>query len=101
MKPILAFPLCIVAFAISLVASSKTQFPIVWIMIAVTALWAAYDSDRVGLRRYKSELSHGPIVVFFACALLRVFSFPWYLSLRHKIKSGTLLLKHGTTNDAA
>src|SRR5260370_18605208 len=87
MKAIFAFPLCIALFAISFIASSKMQFPLIWIMVAVTALWTAYDSDKVGLRLYKTELSHGPIVVFLACALLWILSFPWYLSLRHQIKS--------------
>ncbi len=98
MKPIVAFPLAIILFAVSFVASSKTQFPVVWIIVAVTALWAAYDSDRVGLSRYKTELSHGPIVVFLACALLWILCCPWYLSLRHKITNGTAVLKDGVTN---
>ncbi len=98
MKPTLAFPLCIIAFATSFVVSTESQLPVIWIMIAVTALWAAYDSDRVGLRRYKTELSHGPIMVFLACAVLWILCFPWYLTLRHRIKSGTVMLRDGVKN---
>jgi hypothetical protein len=29
---------------------------------------------------------------------LWIFSFPWYLSLRHKIRSGTAVLKDRATN---
>ncbi len=93
MKAVFAFPLCIALFGVSFVVSSKSQFPVIWIMVAVTALWAAYDSDRIGLPRYRTELSHGPIVVFLACALLWLVSFPWYLSLRYQVKSGKAALK--------
>lgn len=45
------------------------------------------------LRRYKSGISYGPVVLFIGCALLWIVGFPWYLAMRYKIKHGTAALK--------
>ncbi len=95
-----------ILFTIGLVAacigiSALTGFDPTWFMMLGTAIWAAIDSSKLQLKRYKSGISYGPVVLFIACALLWIVSFPWYLSMRHKIKTGTGVLKEGATNVAA
>jgi hypothetical protein len=62
-------------------------------MVVGTALWIAIDSSRIQLRRYKSGIAYGPVVLFFAVSLLWIVGFPWYLVMRGKIKNGTATLK--------
>ena len=76
-------------------------FPFSWFMILGTAMWAAIDSSKIHLKRYKSGISYGPVALFFGIALLWIIGFPWYLSMRYKIKTGTAVLKEGVTNVAA
>jgi hypothetical protein len=64
-----------------------------WLMVLGTSLWAAIDSSKIHLKRYKSGISTTPTLLFFACALLWIVGFPWYLVVRHKIKTGTAILK--------
>lgn len=66
-----------------------------WFIVLGTALWAAIDSTKIQLSRYKSGISHGPVVLIFAVGLLWIIGFPWYLVMRHKIKTGTAILKDG------
>jgi hypothetical protein len=77
------------------IISSTVNFPITGLMVIGTALWASIDSSKIQLKRYKSGISYGPIVLFIAIALLWIIGFPWYLAVRHKIKNGTALLKNG------
>ncbi len=81
--------------------SALTGFDPTWIMILGTALWAAIDSSKMRLKRYKSGISYGPVVLFFACMLLWIVGFPWYLAMRYKIKAGAAVLKEEATNVAA
>jgi hypothetical protein len=76
-----------------IVISSLIDFDLTWIMVLGTAIWAAIDSSKLQLRRYKSGISYGSVVLFIGCALLWIVGFPWYLSMRYKIKTGTAVLK--------
>ena len=69
--------------------------PLSWFMILGTAIWAAIDSSKIHLKRYKSGISYGPVVLFIAIAFLWIIGFPWYLAMRYKIKTGTAILKDG------
>ena len=62
------------------------------IVFATSAL-AGYDSGRIGLRRYKSVISYGPIGIFVICALFFPFALLWYLVVRIRIKLGKMPLK--------
>lgn len=73
--------------------SAILGFNLVTPMVILTSIWVAFDSSRIELRRYKSGISYGPVVLLFACLLLWIVSFPWYLTMRNKIKSGTAVLK--------
>ena len=77
---------------VCMVIDILTRFPVTWIMVLGTALWAAIDSSKIQLKRYKSGISYGPVALFFACALLWIVGFPWYLSMRYKIKTGTAVV---------
>ncbi len=77
-----------------------TGFDLSWIMVIGTALWAAVDSAKIHLKRYECGISYGPVVLFFGFVLLWFIAFPWYLIVRHKIKTGTAILKDGATNAA-
>ncbi len=81
--------------------SALIAFDLTWIMVLGSALWVAMDSSKVQLKRYKSGISYGPVVLFFACALLWIVGFPWYLAMRYRIKEGTAILKDEATNAAA
>jgi hypothetical protein len=72
-----------------------------WVMVLITAIWAAVDSSKIHLKRYKSGISYGPVVLFLGFLLLWIVAFPWYLIVRYKIKTGTAVLKDGVTNVAA
>ncbi len=72
-----------------------------YFVIFGTAIWAALDSSRIQLKRYKSGISYGPVVLFLGFVLLWIVAFPWYLIVRYKIKTGTAVLKEGATNVAA
>ena len=85
------FTLTIVAA--TLVVSQVVGFDLVWILIFGTSLWAAIDSSRLELKKYKSGISYGPVILFVAIGLLWVVGLPWYLAVRYKITHGLLELK--------
>lgn len=67
-----------------------------WFMflaVFVTSLWASVDSAKIQLSRYKSGIALKPFVLFIACLLLWIVAFPWYLSVRYRIKKGQAELK--------
>ena len=78
-----------------------TEFNAMPIVVGGTALWAAVDSCTIELTRYKSGLSYGPIVLFIVVALLWIIGFPWYLVVRHRIKTGRAELKATAAESAS
>ena len=72
-----------------------------WFIVLGTGIWAAVDSTKIQLKRYKSGISYGPVVILICFVGLWIVAFPWYLILRYKIKTGTAILKDGVTNVAA
>lgn len=72
-----------------------------WLMILLTSVWVAEDSARVQLRRYRSGMACSPLGLFFCCSLLWIIAFPWYLSMRQKIQTGTAVLKEEVSNAVA
>ena len=80
-------------FAVCYYVSAVVHFNLITIMVLGTALWAASDSSKLQLKRYKSGIAYGPVVLFIACVLLWIVGFPWYLSMRHKIITGQAVPK--------
>jgi hypothetical protein len=101
MKTWIAILFSIGLFVACLVIYALIDFNLTWFMVFSTSLWAATDSSKLQLKRYKSGISSGPVVLFIACAMLWIVGFPWYLAMRYKIKTGTAILKDEITKDAA
>lgn len=74
---------------------------VTWVMVLITAIWAAVDSSKIRLKLYRSGISVGPVILFLGFLLLWIIAFPWYLIVRHKILTGAAVLKDGATNVAA
>jgi len=104
-QPIMKTPIAVLfttgLFIVCYLVTRFVHFDLVTIMVFGTALWAAIDSSKLQLTRYESGISYGPVVLFIACALLWIVGFPWYLSMRDKIKSGTAVLKEATPDAVA
>jgi len=81
-------------FVITVVVSRLVGINLAWVMILLTAAWAAVDSQNLQLKLYKTGISYSPVVLFLAIALLWIIGFPWYLVVRDQIKAGTLPLKN-------
>jgi len=64
-----------------------------YIVILITALWAAIDAHRIGLSKYKVGGPTGPVITFLGCVLLWIIVFPWYLVNKGKIARGEAPLK--------
>jgi hypothetical protein len=101
MKTWIAILFTIGLFTACIVLSALIRFNLTLIMVPGTSLWAAIDSSKIQLKRYKSGISYGPVVLFFACALLWIVGFPWYLAMRYKIKTGTAILRDEVPKVAA
>ena len=101
MKPLPAILLSLALLVACIAFYSVFQFNVTWIMVLGTSLWAAFDSSKIQLKRYKSGISYGPVVLFLACCLLWIVGFPWYLIMRYKIKTGTAALKDSASVPAA
>jgi hypothetical protein len=103
MKPIYAILLTVVLtltfFCGFIIGDTVISFG--WFIVPATGIWAAIDSSKIQLKRYKSGISYGPVALFLGFLLLWIVAFPWYLILRYKIKTGTAVLKDGATDVAA
>ena len=64
-----------------------------FIVVGTSSIWAAWDSSRIGLRRYKSQMANGPVVVLFMCVVFWLLCLPWYLIIRQGIKRGLVPIK--------
>ena len=68
------------------------------IMVAVTSLWVAWDSARVRVRQYKTQMANEPMMMLFMCFTLWILVFPWYLIIRQGIRQGFVPLKEPGTS---
>jgi hypothetical protein len=78
-----------------------TGVPLIYFVVLGTSLWGAIDSGKLQLRDDKSPISYGPVVLFLGLLLLWLIAFPWYLSVRCRIRAGTVALKNGPENALA
>jgi hypothetical protein len=62
-------------------------------MIVGTSVWAGIDSAKLHLRKYQSGISYGPVALGVLCSMFWIVGFPWYLSMRYKIRTGTARLR--------
>ena len=85
-----AIPLTILLLAATSYVSGFLPFNAYYVLVAATAIWAAYDSHRLGIQRFDSSLALPPIGVLAALAVLWPFTFPAYLKLRYRIEHGEI-----------
>ena len=95
MKTWLAILFTIGLLAACILVSVLTGFEIVRIMVVGTALWAAIDSWKIQFwkiqfTKYKTS---GPFILFLGVCALWILFFPWYLSMRYKIRADKAALK--------
>ena len=64
-------------------------------VIGLSAVWAAWDSARIGLLRYRSQMANDPVMVLCMCCMLWLLFFPWYVVIRQGIRRGLVPLKEG------
>ena len=62
-------------------------------LVVGTSVWAGIDSQKMELVRYQSGISYQPVVLGLLCAAFWIVGFPWYLSMRHRIKTGRACLR--------
>jgi ABC-type siderophore export system fused ATPase/permease subunit len=93
MKPLPTILTTIAILGACIGIAALTGFDITWLTIIGTAIWIAIDSKKIEIRKYKSGISYGPVVLFFATCLLWIAAFPWYLIVKERIKSGKAALK--------
>ena len=86
---VISFGLLGLAMFLSAIAGVDCVMP----MVVVTSIWVALDSKKLELKKYKSGISHSPGVLLVLCLALWIVGFPWYLTVRGRIKSGTAELK--------
>jgi hypothetical protein len=88
-------------YLVGLTLLVRGHYLIAFSILFGTNLWAAIDSSRIQLKRYRN--GSGPVALFFLLSLpslvgswLWLAGFAWYLWMRQKILTGTAELK---TND--
>ncbi len=75
------------------ILAAFTQLNLCVPMIVGTSVWAGIDSAKLRLQRYQSGISYGPVLLGILCSMVWFIGFPWYLSMRHKIITGTAQLR--------
>jgi hypothetical protein len=93
MRTSLAILLTIGIFAgCSLFSALIPLNPFVLVVVG-TSVWAGIDSAMHQLRKYQSGISYGPVALGPLCAMFWMVGFPWYLSMRYKIRRGEARLR--------
>jgi hypothetical protein len=82
----------LVTFGLSVIGLYAPD-PTMLLIIIGSTIWAAIDSSRIDLIKYKSGISYRPVVLFIGILGIWIIAFPWYLIVRGKILSGTAVLK--------
>lgn len=81
------------------ILSSLVFFDFFLVVVLVTSIWAAFDSSKIELHRYKLGLACKPISLFCLLYLFWIFIFPWYLWARLKVLEGSVELKDSAVPD--
>ena len=70
----------------SLVLQRLTGLPVILVVIVGSALWAAWDSSKLGFSRHKG--GNHPVILFLGIMALRLVGLPWYLAKRFQLRDG-------------
>ena len=76
-----------------LVVGIYAPTPAMLVIVISSAIWAAMDSQKIGLIKYKTRASNSPVVILIAILAMWIVFFPWYLIARGNILNGTIVLK--------
>lgn len=77
-----------------LASAVMTYFGLFPIFAVASVTWAAFDSRRLKLRRYRTGIAGGPLTILVLFLFLGwPIIFPWYLGMRLKILMGTAQLR--------
>ena len=85
-------------FAVSLFASSGLG--VMLGIVVASALWAAWDSARMRVQLYKTQMANEPVMILFMCVMLWIIMFPWYVVIREGIRRGLVPLKEAAEAEA-
>jgi hypothetical protein len=67
---------------------STPTFNVSYVMVGLTALWAAVDSRRIRIDQYDSAMAMPPVGIAALFILGWPVAFPWYLRVRYRIAKG-------------
>jgi len=89
----LAIPFALMLLVVASALSAVVEAPALPALVVIgTALWVYFDAKKLGLARYRTGLLN-PEVTTIGCFMMWIVAFPWYLSVRHKIKNGQMPLR--------
>jgi hypothetical protein len=72
--------------------SERTGVDPYWPMAAAWGIWAAADARRHDLKRYERVFPLEPFALLAAVTIMWPVALPWYLRLRHRIRTGRVPL---------
>ena len=70
-------------------------------IIGASSLWAAWDSARVRVHLYRTQMANEPFMILSMCVMLWAIMFPWYVVIREGIRRGLVSLKAPQDTDGA
>jgi hypothetical protein len=86
----IAISLASILLTVLLVTYDRRLAPLAILTIFGTSVWAAIDSAKIELQKYKTWIALHPLVLFNAMYLFWFILFPWYLVVRSEIIAGVL-----------
>ena len=84
------FLVVILSFLGCLWISGMVGIDLYWPMAALWGAWAAIDAKRRDMRRYERVFPLEPWALLVAVTVMWPVALPWYLRLRHRVRTGRL-----------
>ena len=80
-----------------IVAALKPYLPVepYYVLVGVTALWAAIDSRRLSMSEHSNSALLSPVGLLAWMAIAWPIAFPWYLKARYHVSRGEPLTRAG------
>jgi hypothetical protein len=73
----IAISLACILLTVLLVTNDRRLAPLVVVTIFGASVWAAIDSAKIEIQKYKTRIALHPLVLFNAAYLLWFILFPW------------------------
>jgi hypothetical protein len=84
------FLVVLLSFLGCLWLSGVVGIDLYWPMTALWGAWAAIDAKRRDMRRYERVFPLEPWALLVAVTVMWPVALPWYLRLRHRVRTGRL-----------